>query len=154
MATREHTRIVEVMGKRYRITDFDALSGGGVFLFATKKIIPLLNALDMDFGALMQMNSTDGFGKIVEVITPVLDSISQEDLRKFMSMCLEQVEIELPAGFEKVMRRGEFTVDEVKYNVKLAFLLCYHALEGIIRDFFGESALNLFQKVEPKDTKS
>lgn len=150
---RNVVRVVDVGEHRYRITDFDALRGGFVFLFAAKKIIPLLKVVDADFGSILRQGVNDGFEQIIGAVMPVLDSISQEDLVKFMTMCLEQVEIELPAGYEKVMRGGEFTVDEVKYSTKLAFILCYHAIEGIVKDFFGEKASDFIQGLVPKDTK-
>lgn len=150
---REHTRIVEVDGKEYRVTDFDALSGGFVFLFVAKKIIPLLEVAETDFTQLLGGDANEGFGKIISAVMPVLDSISHEDLRQFMLACLEQVEIKLPAGYEKVVRRGEFTVDEVKYSTKLAFILCYHAIKGMVTDFFGEKALGFLKFDEPKATK-
>ena len=153
MANREHTKIVEVNGKRYRITDFDALSGGFVFLFVIKKVIPLLQMMEIDFNDLMGMDATEGFGKLVNAIAPVLDSISKDDLRQFMEQCLDQVEIELPAGYEKVMRKGEFTNDEVKYSTKIAFMLCYHAIKGIVTDFFGEKALGFLKMTNPQATK-
>lgn len=150
---REHIRVVDVEGKRYRITDFDALRGGFAFLFVAKKIIPLLKVMDADFADILKSGVADGFAKIIDAVLPVLDSISQEDLTKFMTLCLEQVEIELPAGYEKVVRGGEFTVDEVKYSTKLALVLCYHAIEGIVADFFGEKALDSLLSVVPKATK-
>ncbi len=150
---REHVRIAEVQGKRYRIRDFDALGGGFVFLFVTRKIVPLLNIVESDLTGLLSMEANKGLSKIVELVIPVLDSISQEDLQKFMAMCLEQVEIELPAGFEKVMRNGEFTNDEVKYSTKLAFMLCFEAIKGLLTDFFGENALSSITKAVPKAMK-
>lgn len=146
-------RIVEVSGKRYRITDFDALSGGFVFLFVTRKIVPMLNLADMDVENILGGDANQGLSRILEMVIPVLDSISQEDLQKFMAMCLEQVEVDLPAGYEKVMRNGEFTNDEVKYSTKLAFMLCFEAIKGMLTDFFGESALSIFTKAIPKATK-
>lgn len=150
---REHRRIVEVGGVRYRVTDFDPFSGGFVFLFVIRKIVPLLKAMDVDITGLLTMEANQGLGQIVEIIIPVLDSISQEDLQKFMELCLQQVEIDLPAGYEPVMRGGEFTVDEVKYSLKTAFVLCYHAIEGILKDFFGEEALGSIFTQNPKATK-
>lgn len=150
---REHVRIAEVMGKRYRIHDFDALGGGFVFLFVTRKIVPLLKVVDTDFTKLLSMDANSSIGQVIEMVLPVLDSISQEDLQKFMAMCLEQVEVDLPAGYEKVMRNGEFTNDEVKYSTKLAFMLCFEAIKGMLTDFFGENALSMFNKAIPKATK-
>lgn len=147
---REHSKIVEVAGKRYRITDFDALSGGYVFLFVMKKVIPLLEVMNVDFANMLSLEANEGFGQIITAIMPVLDSISKDDLRQFMEQCLEQVEADLPAGFEKVMRKGEFTIDEVKYSTKISFLLCYHAIQGIITDFFGEKALGFLKPANLK----
>lgn len=151
---REHVRLVEVEGNTYRITDFDALNGGYVFLFVVKKIIPLLQAVDVDFMSILSMESKDGFGRLLSVIMPVLDSISKDDLKEFMGQCLEQVEISLPAGYEKVMRNGIITVDAVRYSTKMAFMLCFQAIEGIITDFFGEKGLGFLSKLKPQDTKS
>lgn len=153
MTLREHTKIVEVDGNSYRITDFDALSGGFVFLFVVKKVVPLLKMMEVDFANVLAMETNEGFGRIIEALLPVLDSISKEDLQQFMAQCLEQVEIELPAGYERVMRKGEFTVDAVKYSTKTAFMLCYHAIQGMVTDFFGEKALGFLKTISPKATK-
>ena len=154
MASKDHVKTVVVDGINYRITDFDALSGGFVFMFVMKKVVPLLKIMEVDLASVLTMETNEGFGKIVEAVLPVLDSISKDDLQQFMSQCLEQVEIELPAGYEKVMRKGEFTVDAVKYSTKTAFLLCYHAIQGIVTDFFGEKALGFLKNINPKATKS
>lgn len=150
---REHTKIVEIDGDNYRITDFDALSGGKMFVFVTKKVIPLLNLVDVELTGLLQQGAEESLKELARALLPVLDNISNEDIETFMKLCLEQVEIELPAGYEKVMRNGEFVIDKVKYSTKLAFTLCYHAVSGVIADFFGENALSSIEGMKKKNTR-
>lgn len=158
---REMTKVLTIDGKDYRITQFDALSGGKVFLFCVKKLVPLIGALDVNVNELFSVAKVEtekgkdggddgevkvqGLQSVVNVIMPMLEAITPEDLQEFMQLCLAQVEIKLPAGYEKVIRNGELTECDVKYSTKLALQLCFAAIEGILEDFFGEGSLDFLK---------
>ena len=145
---REAYKTVTIGKNEYRVETFDPIGGGKVFLFCLKKIVPLLKALDIDFAEVMKSEVGAGMAQIAEIVTPVLEGITGEDLAEFMGLCLERVEIKLPAGYEKVYRHGEFTDTEVRYSTKLALQLCYVAIEDMIVDFFGESSLTFLQGIK------
>lgn len=148
MAKRDPYRIENIGELSFRVTDFDAFSGGAAFLFCLKKLIPLIKALNIDLTKLMGKDAEKGLAEIVDMVAPVVESITQENLKEFMELCLAQVEQQFPAGWVKVYNNGIFQSDDVKYSPKLAMLLCYHAVKGIITDFFGESGSNLFPKLK------
>jgi hypothetical protein len=139
---RDEFRIETINGMRFRIEEFDALSGGVACLFVTKKLIPLLAAFDIDITKVLNKEAKNGMQDIIKTIAPVLEGINPDDLKQFMALCLAQVEMEKPAGWQKVYQNGMFGVNEVKKSTKLAFTLCFQVAKGLMTDFFGEGGLS------------
>lgn len=134
--------IVTVNERRYKINNFDAFDGGYVVLFVTRKIVPLLKAVNIDFQELLKQDVNVALSRLAALIGPVLDSITREELKEFMATCLSKVEVDMPAGYVPLYRGGTFALEEVEKSTKTAFVLCFYAIKPILTDFFGESALS------------
>lgn len=139
---KETITAVKVGDKDFRIHPFNAFSGASVFLFATKKIVPLLKALDIDLSQVLELKTTEVLHFAADMLGPVLDNIDPEELKKFMGECLAQVEILMPAGYVWLYRGDTFADEEVEFSTKTCFILCYHALKPILQDFFGDADLS------------
>jgi len=135
---KETAKAVKFGDYEFRIRAFDAFSGAGVFLFATKKIIPLLKALNIGVDGMLDMNTDDLLHLAADMIGPILDNIEPEELKKFMSDCLAQVEVLMPAGYVPLYKGGVFAVEEIEYSTKTCFVLCFHAIKPLLTDFFGD----------------
>lgn len=135
---KETAKAVKIGEYEFLIHPFNAFDGAGVFLFATKKIIPLLKSLQMDINNLLDMDTSEMLRMAADMIGPVLDNITPEELKKFMADCLQQVEIHMDAGYNWLYRGGTFAVEEIEYSTKICLVLCFHALKPILRDFFGD----------------
>lgn len=151
MKAEKFPNIVTLNERRYKIKNFDPFDGGYVVLFVTRKIVPLLKAVNIDFQELLKQDVNTALSNLAVLIGPVLDSITREELREFMATCLSRVEVDMPAGWIPVFRGGTFALEEVESSTKLCFLLCFHAIRPLLVDFFGESALN-FIKIPKADT--
>ena len=141
--------IVTVNERRYKIKNFDPFDGGYVVLFVTRKIVPLLKAVNIDFQELLKQDVNEALSSLAALIGPVLDSITREELKEFMATCLSKVEVELAAGYMPVYRAGTFALDEIEQSTKTCFILCFHAIRPILTDFFGESALTGILNLKP-----
>lgn len=143
MRKEKTANLVEINGKKFHIMPFDAFDGGYATLFVLKKIVPLLKALDIGLDTLLDTKKEDAFSHLAELIGPMLDSISREELREFMEMCLSQVEILRAAGPMKLYAGGIFNDEEIGNSTKACMLLCYHAIRPLAADFFGGNGLDL-----------
>ena len=79
-----------------------------------KKMDFRLTKLDAFSGAsLLRMLSRIPAG---EDFLSFLTVISDDDLRRLMTACLEHCEVRLPAGWNPVMTRGEWTYPELQHD--------------------------------------
>jgi len=60
-------------------------------------------------------------------------------LRHLMSICLEHVEVMLPAGWNPVMTRGEWSWQEAEYDTLLCLKLTLEEALWTLQGFFGGS---------------
>lgn len=135
---KELAQAVKVGEYEFRIRAFDAFSGAGVFLFATKKIIPLLKTLNIGVDGILDMSTDNLLHMAADMIGPFLDNIEPDELKKFIGDCLAQVEVLMPAGYVPLYKGGVFAVEEIEYSTKTCFVLCFHAIKPLLTDFFGD----------------
>ena len=145
MREEKHMNIIEIGDNKYRILRFDPFDGGYVSLFVVKKVIPLLKAFDIGLDQLLDQEKNAAFEQMADMIMPILNTISRQELREFQEICLSHVEILRPAGFMRLYSAGVFNDDEVGHSTKTCLVLCYHAIRPLIEDFFGESGLDFSQ---------
>ena len=58
-------------------------------------------------------------------------------LRRLMSVCLEHVEVMLPAGWNPIMTRGEWSWQEAEYDTLLCLKLTLEEALWTLQGFFG-----------------
>ena len=117
---REITKIlsVPVEGKPmdFRLTKLDAFSG--VFL------LRMLSGMQ-------------------EEKKPLLDlffSLPESDLRSLMTTCLQHTEVLLPAGWNPVMTRGEWSYPELEHDPAVCLRLTVEEALWTLEGFFGAGA--------------
>lgn len=134
---------------KFRIKKMNALDGSALIKFLTAKCIPFLQE------AINKVNAEEGKQKtkktesqtdalqIVTMIPELLSTITDDDLKNLMVMCLKTVEASFPAGWQPVIdAHDNFGVDDLEYDTVACILLCYHVIAYNCSGFFGESGLS------------
>ena len=73
-------------------------------------------------------------GASVEML---LSCLSDADLRALMTVCLEHVEVMLPAGWMPVMTRGEWGYPELEHDTAVCLKLTLEEAVWTLEGFFG-----------------
>ena len=73
-------------------------------------------------------------GASVEML---LSCLSDADLRALMTVCLEHVEVMLPAGWMPVMTRGEWSYPELEHDTAVCLKLTMEEALWTLEGFFG-----------------
>ena len=103
-----------------------------------KKLDFWLTKLDAFSGAsllrmLSQLPAGDDFLSFFSTLT-------DEDMRRLMTVCLEHCEVLLPAGWNPVMTRGEWSWIELEYDVATCLKLTIEEVLWTLEGFFGGGA--------------
>ncbi len=69
-----------------------------------------------------------------------LTVLPDEDLRRLMTVCLEHCEVLLPAGWNAVMTRGEWSYSELEHDVATCLKLTIEEVLWTLEGFFGGGA--------------
>ena len=69
-----------------------------------------------------------------------LTILPDEDLRRLMTVCLEHCEVRLPAGWNPVMTRGEWSYVELEHDVAICLKLTIEEVLWTLEGFFGAGA--------------
>ena len=69
-----------------------------------------------------------------------LTVISDDDLRRLMTVCLEHCEVRLPAGWNPVMTRGEWTYPELRHDTGVCLRLTAEEVLWTLEGFFASGA--------------
>jgi len=64
-------------------------------------------------------------------------TMPEDSLRRLMTVCLEHVEVMLPAGWNPVMTRGEWSWQEAEYDTLLCLKLTLEEALWTLQGFFG-----------------
>lgn len=133
----------------FQVHKMNALDGSYLIKFVAEKLIPLFDSFQTLFSAPEGEEEVDVEEEarkrseaIVEVLPKALASISKEELHSFQKQCLNNVDMMLPAGWQKVMSGDTFGVEEVEYDPLLALMLCYDVVEFNFSGFFGGKGLS------------
>ena len=117
---REITKIlsVPVEGKPmdFRLTKLDAFSG--VFL------LRMLSGMQEEKKPLLDLFFT----------------LPESDLRSLMTTCLQHCEVLLPAGWNPVMTRGEWSYPELEHDTAVCLRLTVEEALWTLEGFFGAGA--------------
>ena len=97
-----------------------------------------LTKLDAFSGAaLLRMLSSMPEG---ENVANLFSWLSDKDLRSLMAACLEHTEVQLPAGWNPVMTRGEWSYPELEHDTATCLKLTVEEVLWTLEGFFGERA--------------
>ena len=97
-----------------------------------------LTKLDAFSGvALLRMLSSVPDGSSV---SGMITHLSNADLRSLMTACLEHCEVLLPAGWNPVMTRGEWTYPELEHDTAVCLRLTAEEVLWTLDGFFGGGA--------------
>jgi len=151
---------VDIGEYNFQIRPFNALDGGYVTLFITKKLLPMLKSMAAGSSedgkedekkkavdAVLDMNVDEVEGikweQLFAAIQPILQDIDRKDLNEFMELCLAQIDIRMKAGYIPLYRHGVFADDDIGCSTGICFRLCFEAIKPLVTDFFAENGLNL-----------
>ena len=70
----------------------------------------------------------------------LFSGLSDADLRSLMTACLEHCEVLLPAGWNPVMTRGEWTYPELEHDTAVCLRLTMEEVLWTLDGFFGGGA--------------
>ena len=69
-----------------------------------------------------------------------ISALPDEDMRRLMTVCLEHCEVLLPAGWNPVMTRGEWSYIELEHDVATCLKLTIEEVLWTLEGFFGVGA--------------
>lgn len=151
VTTKEVKHVIDGEEMTFQIRKMDALHGSYLMKFVAEKFLPMFT----DVKSIVAENKPDsekdidkaaeiGTEEFLNLIPKVMASISEEDLIKFETRCLNTVDILKPAGWQPVMTGDRFGVEEIENDVLTVLLLCYEVVEFNLGSFFGEKSLGSF----------
>ena len=116
----------------FRLTKLDAFSGAA--------LLRLLAGLPEPSAEAPSVISTEGEARAEKSpfsLRRLIASIPPADLRSLMAVCLEHVEVLLPAGYIPVMTRGEWSWAELEHDTATCLKLTLEETLWTLRDFFA-----------------
>ena len=75
-------------------------------------------------------------------IISLLAALSDAEINSLMITCLQHTEILLPAGWNPVMTRGEWTYPELSHDTAVCLKLTVEEIVWTLEGFFGDGSLN------------
>ena len=73
-----------------------------------------------------------------ENVANIFSWLSDQDLRSLMTVCLEHTEVQLPAGWNPVMTRGEWSYPELEHDTATCLKLTVEEVLWTLEGFFVE----------------
>ena len=119
--TKTITLPVDGSPTEFRLTKLDAFSG--VCLLQTMRRYQPENEESLD-----------------SLLNRIFDSLLQSELRSLMVMCLNAVEVQLPAGWQPVLIGEDWGWPDLQYNTRACMALTFQEIIWTLHDFFDESA--------------
>ncbi len=119
--TKTITLPVDGSPTEFRLTKLDAFSG--VCLLQTLRRYQPENEESLD-----------------SLLNRIFDSLPASELRSLMVMCLNAVELRLPAGWQPVLIGEDWGWPYLQYNARACMALTFQEMIWTLHDFFDESA--------------
>ena len=121
-------------GRHWRLRKMNALDGAWLLKLLLEKLLPeLKGAADR---------------ALTDLLPGLLNRLTEEELRRVMTLCLRHTDVSLPAGWTPVMSGDEFSVEEIGYDAPLCLAVCWQALVFNCGGFFGEGG---FLSIRPRE---
>ena len=80
--------------------------------------------------------------RLDSLLNRIFDSLPANELRSLMIMCLNAVEVRLPAGWQPVLIGEDWGWPDLQYNARACMALTFQEMIWTLHDFFEESASN------------
>lgn len=131
--------------RHFYITKMNAFDGAYLMKIVTEKAMPLIQEAIMGMGKNSDAEDSESLDLklIADMLPRALSSLSHEEMKKLMILCLSTVQLSLPAGYQYVVDgRGNFGVEELQYNTAACLRLVYEVIVLNCSDFFAESGLS------------
>ena len=160
MSARELFKEIEIehdgATELYRVRKMDAFSGSALLKLILSKFLPVVQQAEEFFKA----NAPEGGGEfteeqreemnrkatamIIRLAPPLLDNLSEDELKSLMVRCLQFCDKKLKSGWVQVVDKSKnFQVDDVEYDLPLCLNLCVQSAMFSCSGFFGGNGLNL-----------
>ncbi len=137
--SRNTEKIVEVMGRKFKITKFDAFTGSYIFFQFMEKILPM--GLEAKIDAVPD-NAQDGGKTLQQALPNGRTLMTRDEFTALQRDCLSVVSEVLPAGPRPVFNsNGTWGLNDIAQNTPLVLLLTIHSLAFNIGDFFAAGGL-------------
>lgn len=143
-------KIIEVEGRKFKITKYDAATAIKISKLLAAKMLPALNSItDVLFSDKEKVTEFNEIAEFIDLesISRALDLVSDEDLDRIINASLNVCEEELPAGFTKVKNaNGSYAVMNLEHDPLLVMRLVAEAIMWGISGFFDGSRLTSILK--------
>lgn len=138
MQPREKEKTVEVFGRKFKISKFDAFTGSYILFQLLEKVLPM--------GAEERIPG-EGSASLAETLPQGRTLMSKAEFIKLQRDCLSVVSEVLPAGPRPVFNaNGTWGLNDMENNTPLVIMLTIHALVFNIGDFFAAGGLSELKK--------
>ena len=126
------TLTIPVGGKKldFRLTKLDAFSGA--------LLLRMLSKLPASPEGVI-LSESEGSNQQFPALL-LFTILSDADLRRLMTVCLEHCEVLLPAGWNPIMTRGEWSYIELEHDVATCLKLTIEEVLWTLEGFFGAGA--------------
>ena len=149
--TKEVVHTVDGEETTFRIKKMNALHGSYLLKFCAEKLLPVFKGIqsmfqntDVDELKTEEQENkaiAEQTDEVFSLLPAALASISEDELFKFETRCLQTVEIKLTNGWMSIMSGDHFNVTSVEYDAMAVLMLCYDVLKFNLSGFFGEGSL-------------
>ena len=135
---RENEKIVELFGRTFKITKFDAFTGSYILFQLMEKILPM---------GLEDKIPGEGETTLSEMMPASRTLMTKAEFEKLQRDCLLVVSEVLPAGARPCFNEnGTCGLNDIENNTPLVLLLTIHSLVFNIGDFFVAGGLSELKK--------
>nr|DAP01125.1 MAG TPA: tail assembly chaperone protein [Caudoviricetes sp.] len=134
---RETEKIIEVMGRKFKIGKFDAFTGSYILFQLFEKIVPM--------GLEAKIPTAEG-KSLQQELPKNRMAMDKEEFVKLQRDCLSVISEILPAGPRPIFNEnGSWGLNDIEHNTPLVILLTIHALAFNVGDFFAAGGLTELQ---------
>ena len=133
----------------FQLRKMDALSGTFMMKFCIEKLVPLWKIAESTFAGQKEDQeerddeevAAERTAQFMDMLPKLLEKISMDELISFETMCLQNIFVLKPAGWQQVMVGKNIVIEEIKTDSLMVLLLCFDYVLFEFADFFGGSGL-------------
>lgn len=139
---REDSKIVEIAGRKFKITKMDAFTGGYILFTLIEKVLPSM--LAYKFGATEEKPAefSGSTEDVMKAMPKIKLALSKEEFNNLLKDALSAVYEVLPARSAPIMNaNGSWGVEGLEHNTQIVMILAVQSLAFNVIDFFGGEGL-------------